>query len=119
MNSATNLANASETSPVVSSSNAGTDVAVNHEPAANPTSTSTNHVSTADPYKDFSGVDTESFIATTLRNNPKDRTLLLQLELLLHQFIQNKEQTSYQFQPMNSCRRERRLSSPTVFMLFD
>lgn len=66
--------------------------------------TSTINVNPPDPYKDFSGVDTESFIMTTLRNNPKDRALLLRLELLFQQFIKNEEQTSYQFQAMNSCR---------------
>jgi hypothetical protein len=55
------------------------------------------------PYKDFSGIDTESFITTTLRNNPKDRTLLLTLEKVFQEFIQNQEQTSHQFQAMNSC----------------
>ncbi len=55
------------------------------------------------PYKDFSGIDTESFITTTLRHNPKDRTLLLTLEKVFQEFIPNEEQTSYQFQAMNSC----------------
>ncbi len=77
---------------------------INNEPPINNPSTSTNNVSATDPYKDFSGVNTESFIATTLRKNPKDRTLLLTLETLLQQFIQNDEQTSHQFQAMNSCR---------------
>ncbi|CAF1107270.1 unnamed protein product [Rotaria sp. Silwood1] len=57
------------------------------------------------PYKDFSGIDTESFITTTLRNNPKDRTLLLSLEKIFQQFIQNEEQTLHQFQAMNSYER--------------
>ncbi|CAF4291230.1 unnamed protein product, partial [Rotaria sp. Silwood2] len=47
----------------------------------------------------------ESFITTTLRNNPKDRTLLLNLEKLFQQFIQNEEQTLHQFQAMNSYER--------------
>ena len=55
-------------------------------------------------YKDFSGIDTESFIMTTLRNNPKDRTLLLTLEKVFQDFISNEEQTSHQFQAMNSCK---------------
>ena len=74
------------------------------ESTVNNSNTSTINVNTPDPYKDFSGVDTESFIMTTLRNNPKDRALLLRLELLFQQFIKNEEQTSYQFQAMNSCR---------------
>lgn len=74
------------------------------ESPVNHLSTSTTNVNTPDPYKDFTGVDTESFITTTLRNNPKDRALLLRLELLFQQFIKNEEQTSYQFQAMNSCR---------------
>jgi hypothetical protein len=57
-------------------------------------------------YKDFSGIDTESFISTTLRNNPKDRTLLLTLEKVFQEFIQNEEQTSHQFQAMNSCKNQ-------------
>lgn len=61
-------------------------------------------VDTTNPYKDFSGIDTESFITTTLRNNPKDRTLLLTLEKFFQEFIQNEEQTSHQFQAMNSCK---------------
>lgn len=77
---------------------------INAESTVHNSNTSTTNVNTPDPYKDFSGVDTESFITTTLRNNPKDRTLLLRLETLLQQFIQNEEQTSYQFQAMNSCR---------------
>ena len=60
--------------------------------------------SSSNPYKDFSGIDTESFITTTLRNNPKDRTLLLTLEKVFQDFIQNQDQTSHQFQAMNSCR---------------
>ncbi|CAF0769831.1 unnamed protein product [Adineta steineri] len=56
-------------------------------------------------YKDFSGIDTKSFITTTLRNNRKDRTLLLTLEKVFQDFIQNEEQTSYQFQAMNSYER--------------
>lgn len=86
-----------------SSSNNESEMPINHDATINNTNTSTNNISTTDPYKDFSGVDTESFIATTLRNNPKDRTLLLQLETVLQQFIQNDEQTSHQFQAMNSC----------------
>jgi hypothetical protein len=66
--------------------------------------TSTNPSSITDPYKDFSGVDTESFISTTLRNNPKDRTLLLTLETVLQQFIHDEDKTSHQFQAMNSCK---------------
>ncbi len=88
-----------------SSSNDEIEVPINDESTVNNTNTSTNNINTTDPYKDFSGVDTESFITTTLRNNPKDRTLLLSLETLLQQFIQNNEQTSHQFQAMNSCRR--------------
>ncbi|UJR22825.1 hypothetical protein I4U23_025855 [Adineta vaga] len=56
-------------------------------------------------YKDFSGIDTESFITTTLRNNRKDRTLLLTLEKVFQDFIQNEEQTTHQFQAMNSYER--------------
>ncbi len=91
-----------ETTIVVSSSSSSNN---ENESPINNTNTSTTNVSTTDPYKDFSGVDTESFITTTLRNNPKDRTLLLQLETLLQQFIQDDEQTSHQFQAMNSCRK--------------
>ncbi|CAF1688071.1 unnamed protein product, partial [Adineta ricciae] len=60
---------------------------------------------TTNSYKDFSGIDTESFITTTLRNNRKDRTLLLTLEKVFQDFIQNEEQTSHQFQAMNSYER--------------
>ena len=60
--------------------------------------------SISNPYKDFSGIDTESFITNSLRNNPKDRVLLLTLEKVFQEFIQNKEEQSYQFQAMNSCR---------------
>ncbi|CAF1530289.1 unnamed protein product [Rotaria magnacalcarata] len=62
-------------------------------------------IDTTNPYKDFAGIDTESFITATLRNNPKDRALLLTLEKLFQQFIQNEEQTSHQFQAMNSYER--------------
>ena len=93
-------------------------MARNTESNAPNSNTSTTNVSATDPYKDFSGVDTESFITTTLRNNPKDRTLLLTLETLLHQFIQNDEQTSHQFQAMNSCRKTSfDLSSYSFFCL--
>jgi hypothetical protein len=67
--------------------------------------TSTSNATAPVPYKDFSGVDTESFITTTLRNNPKDRTLLLTLEAHFQQFIQDDEQKSHQFQAMNSYER--------------
>jgi len=69
------------------------------------TEASTNNDLSPNPYKDFSGIDTESFITTTLRNNPKDRTLLLTLEKVFQEFIQNEEQTSHQFQAMNSYER--------------
>lgn len=88
-----------------SSSNDETEVAINNESTgSNNLNANTSTIST-DPYKDFSGVDTESFISTTLRNNPKDRTLLLRLENVLQQFIQNEEQTTHQFQAMNSYER--------------
>lgn len=67
-------------------------------------STDENDLSTNNLYKDFSGIDTESFITTTLKNNPKDRTLLLTLEKVFQDFISNQNQTSYQFQAMNSCK---------------
>ncbi|CAF1564356.1 unnamed protein product [Rotaria magnacalcarata] len=85
------------------------DASINKESTMNNintnTNTSTNNATTTVPYKDFSGVDTESFIATTLRNNPKDRTLLLTLEAVFQQFIQDDEQKSHQFQAMNSYER--------------
>ncbi len=72
--------------------------------ASDENESSINPDSSSNPYKDFSGINTESFITNTLRNNPKDRILLLTLEKVFQEFIQNKEQTSYQFQAMNSCR---------------
>lgn len=106
---------ATETANVASSSSSNdeNDTSINNGSANNNdinnnnnANTSTNNPSTTVPYKDFSGVDTESFITTTLRNNPKDRTLLLTLETLFQQFIQNDEQKSHQFQAMNSCKDE-------------
>ncbi|CAF2309060.1 unnamed protein product [Rotaria sp. Silwood2] len=89
-----------------SSSNDEIDISINNGSSVNNTNTSNNNnVSTTVPYKDFSGVDTESFITTTLRNNPKDRALLLTLETLFQQFIQADEQKSHQFQAMNSYER--------------
>jgi len=41
---------------------------------------------------------------TTLKTNPKDRNLLLLIEKTLRDFIQNHEQTTHQFQAMNSCK---------------
>ena len=100
---------ATETTAVASSSSLASndeiDVPINDELTIDNTNTSTNSVSTTDPYKDFSGVDTESFITTTLRNSPKDRILLLTLETVFQQFIQDDEQKTYQFQAMNSCRK--------------
>jgi len=88
-------------------------VSISSSYSNNPNNNSSNNTSTntpmmtsnTDPYKDFSGVDTESFISTTLRNNPKDRFLLLRLETVLQEFIQNDEKTSHQFQAMNSYER--------------
>lgn len=56
-------------------------------------------------YKDYSGVDTESFIIETLRENPKDRGLLLSLEKFFREFIEDGQQMTYQFQAMNSYER--------------
>lgn len=58
---------------------------------------------TTKQYKDYSGVDTESFIIETLRDHPKDRGLLLSLEKFFQDFIQDDQQMNYQFQAMNSC----------------
>ncbi|CAF3349647.1 unnamed protein product [Rotaria sp. Silwood1] len=90
-----------------SSSNDDIDTSINNGSTVNNTNTSNNNnnVNTTVPYKDFSGVDTESFITTTLRNNPKDRTLLLTLETVFQGFIQDDEQKSHQFQAMNSYER--------------
>ncbi|CAF0880640.1 unnamed protein product [Rotaria sordida] len=89
-----------------SSSNDEIDMSINNGSTVNNTNTSNNtNANTTVPYKDFSGVDTESFITTTLRNNPKDRALLLTLENLFQQFIQDDEQKSHQFQAMNSYER--------------
>ncbi|CAF0891362.1 unnamed protein product [Rotaria sordida] len=87
--------NDDNTTNVVSSSTDENDKSINIELSND----------TINPYKDFSGIDTESFITATLRNNPKDRTLLLSLEKVFQQFIQNEEQTIHQFQAMNSYER--------------
>jgi len=60
---------------------------------------------TTKQYKDYSGVDTESFIIETLRDHPKDRGLLLSLEKFFQDFIQDDQQMNYQFQAMNSYER--------------
>ena len=90
-------------------------------PSTDENETSTNIESSpnkTNPYNDFSGIDTESFITTTLRNNPKDRILLLTLEKLFQQFIQNEEQTSHQFQAMNSCMKKK-VSAIKKFFFFN
>lgn len=78
----------------------------NHdEPGLSSLSDNNNHSSSSrNPYHDFAGVDTESFITNTLRHNAKDRQLLLTLEKVFREFIRNNEQNSHQFQAMNSCK---------------
>ena len=90
----------------------------NHDEHGLSSTSDTNHTSSSNtessrnPYHDFSGVDTESFITNTLRHNAKDRQLLLSLEKVFQEFIQNQEQNSHQFQAMNSCK------SPTIGFFF-
>ena len=62
---------------------------------------SMNSTVTRKSYKDFSGIDTESFIVTALRDHPKDRTFILNLEKLFREFIGDDQRIVYQFQPMN------------------
>lgn len=69
-------------------------------------------------YKDFSGIDTESFILTTLKTNAKDRNLLLSIEKTLREFIENNEQTTHQFQAMNSCKIKKIYSFCLILKLF-
>ncbi|CAF0767195.1 unnamed protein product [Didymodactylos carnosus] len=64
-----------------------------------------NNVTTPEPYKDFSGIDTETFISRTIKNNPKDRSLMFQLEQIFRDFINDTKAKTYQFQPMNSYQR--------------
>ncbi|CAF0850391.1 unnamed protein product [Didymodactylos carnosus] len=64
-----------------------------------------NNVITPEPYKDFSGIDTETFISRTIKNNPKDRSLMFQLEQIFREFINDTKVKTYQFQAMNSYQR--------------
>jgi hypothetical protein len=89
-------------------SNDDNRTALNDETIGNPSTDSIASkvdplLTTTNRYKDFAGIDTESFITTTLRDQPKDRALLLSLETFFQEFINDEQQTAHQFQAMNSC----------------
>ncbi|GMR42837.1 hypothetical protein PMAYCL1PPCAC_13032, partial [Pristionchus mayeri] len=61
--------------------------------------------SSATDYTDSSGVDLFSFICATLHKNEKDRSILLDLERQLLEFLKDESRCSYKFAPMSSYNR--------------
>ncbi|RXN09227.1 R3H domain-containing 1-like isoform X1 [Labeo rohita] len=64
--------------------------------------------STADPsqdYTDSTGVNLHEFLVNTLKNNPRDRMMLLKLEQDILDFISNIESQKRKFPPMTSYHR--------------
>lgn len=76
------------------------------EYASSPSSTtsSLNRENSLD-YKDSTGVDLHEFMVKTLRENPRDRMMLLKLEKDFTEFIENKQKTSYKYNQMTSYHR--------------
>ncbi|GMS89836.1 hypothetical protein PENTCL1PPCAC_12011, partial [Pristionchus entomophagus] len=61
--------------------------------------------SSATDYTDSSGVDLFTFICATLHKNEKDRSILLELEKQLLEFLKDDNRQSYKFAPMSSYNR--------------
>ncbi|GMT19897.1 hypothetical protein PFISCL1PPCAC_11194, partial [Pristionchus fissidentatus] len=61
--------------------------------------------SSATDYTDSSGVDLFAFIVTTLHKNEKDRSILLDLERQLIDYVKDESRQSYRFAPMSSYNR--------------
>ncbi|KAF4108646.1 R3H domain-containing protein 1-like isoform X3 [Onychostoma macrolepis] len=56
-------------------------------------------------YKDSTGIDLHGFLVNTLKNNPRDRMMLLKLEQDILDFISNNESPRRKFPPMTSYHR--------------
>ncbi|XP_052462543.1 R3H domain-containing protein 1 isoform X1 [Carassius gibelio] len=56
-------------------------------------------------YKDSTGIDLHGFLVNTLKNIPRDRVMLLQLEQDILDFISNNESQRRKFPPMTSYHR--------------
>ncbi|XP_057293969.1 cAMP-regulated phosphoprotein 21-like isoform X3 [Hydractinia symbiolongicarpus] len=56
-------------------------------------------------YKDSTGVDLHEFMVKTLRENPRDRLMLLKLERDFTDFINDIQKGSYKYPPMTSYQR--------------
>uniref|UniRef100_A0A672PAG0 R3H domain containing 1 n=1 Tax=Sinocyclocheilus grahami TaxID=75366 RepID=A0A672PAG0_SINGR len=56
-------------------------------------------------YKDSTGIDLHRFLVNTLKNNPRDRMMLLKLEQDILDFISNNESQRRKFPPMTSYHR--------------
>ncbi|XP_052254930.1 cAMP-regulated phosphoprotein 21-like isoform X2 [Dreissena polymorpha] len=67
------------------------------------TSSSLSRDSSVDtPYKDSTGIDLEDFIKKTLNKTPKDRSMLIKLEVDLIKFIREPKHHYLKFQQMSS-----------------
>uniref|UniRef100_A0AAR2IKQ9 R3H domain containing 1 n=1 Tax=Pygocentrus nattereri TaxID=42514 RepID=A0AAR2IKQ9_PYGNA len=56
-------------------------------------------------YTDSTGIDLHEFLVNTLKNNPRDRMMLLKLEQDILDFISNNESQKRKFPPMTSYQR--------------
>ncbi|XP_066542997.1 R3H domain-containing protein 1-like isoform X1 [Hoplias malabaricus] len=56
-------------------------------------------------YTDSTGIDLHEFLVNTLKNNPRDRMMLLKLEQEILDFISNNESQRRKFPPMTSYHR--------------
>ncbi|XP_062303643.1 R3H domain-containing protein 1 isoform X2 [Osmerus eperlanus] len=56
-------------------------------------------------YTDSTGIDLHEFLVNTLKNNPRDRMMLLKLEQDILDFINNNESQKRKFPPMTSYHR--------------
>nr|XP_047136306.1 R3H domain-containing protein 2-like isoform X5 [Hydra vulgaris] len=74
--------------------------------SASPSSTasSLNRENSLD-YKDSTGVDLHEFMVKTLRENPRDRLMLLKLEKEFTEFINDVPRTHFRYPPMTSYHR--------------
>jgi len=80
--------------------------AYNVEYSSSPSSTtsSLNRENSLD-YKDSTGVDLHDFMVKTLKENPRDRLMLLKLERDFTEFIEDKNKTGYKYNQMTSYHR--------------
>ncbi|XP_038870573.1 R3H domain-containing protein 1-like isoform X5 [Salvelinus namaycush] len=78
---------------------------VHYIPNRFPFGTHPSCVDSSQEYTDSTGIDVHEFLVNTLKNNPRDRMMLLKLEQDILDFISNNESQKRKFPPMTSYHR--------------